>query len=63
MYIAVFLILSGWAISYSSWALVLYALAVLVLFHLRILWHEEPRLAGAFGENWVGYRARVSRWL
>jgi len=63
MYVAVLLILSGWAISYSSWALVLYALAALVLFHLRILWHEEPRLARTFGGNWVGYRARVPRWL
>lgn len=63
MYIAVLLILSGWAIGFRSWPLALYAVVVLVAFHLRIVLHEEPWLARTFGNTWIQYRKRVSRWL
>jgi len=63
MYIAVLLILSGWAIGFRSWPLALYAVVVLVAFHLRIVLHEEPWLARTFGNSWIQYRKRVSRWL
>ncbi len=63
MYVAVFLILSGWAIGFRSWPLALYAVAVLGAFHLRVVLHEEPRLARTFGDAWRQYRTRVSRWL
>jgi hypothetical protein len=42
MYVAVLLILSGWAIGYKSWSLALYTLVMLAVFHLRIVFHEEP---------------------
>lgn len=63
MYIAVFLILSGWAIGFRSWPLALYAVVVLVAFHLRVVLHEEPWLARTFGDAWRQYRTRVPRWL
>jgi protein-S-isoprenylcysteine O-methyltransferase Ste14 len=63
MYVAVLLILSGWAIGFQSWPLALYAVAVLVAFHLRIVLHEEPYLDRTFGDAWIQYRTRVSRWL
>jgi protein-S-isoprenylcysteine O-methyltransferase Ste14 len=63
MYIAVSLILFGWSIGYGSWPMVLYAVAVLVGFHLRVVFHEEPWLAQTFGDSWTQYRTRVSRWL
>jgi protein-S-isoprenylcysteine O-methyltransferase Ste14 len=63
MYVAVLLILSGWAIGFRSWTLAVYAGAVLVAFHLRIVLHEEPWLARTFGDAWMQYRTRVARWL
>jgi protein-S-isoprenylcysteine O-methyltransferase Ste14 len=63
MYIAVLLILSGWAIGFRSWPLALCAVVVLVAFHLRIVLHQEPWLARTFGHTWIQYRKRVSRWL
>jgi protein-S-isoprenylcysteine O-methyltransferase Ste14 len=63
MYVAVLLILSGWAVGFWSRPLTLYAEVVLVVFHLRIVLHEEPWLARTFGDNWIQYRRRVSRWL
>ena len=63
MYVAVVLILSGWAVGFRSWPLALYAIAMLVAFHLRVVLHEEPWLARSFGAAWMQYRQRVPRWL
>ena len=63
MYVGVTLILWGWAIAFGSWALVLYALVVMVAFHLRVLLHEEPFLARTHGRRWDDYRSRVPRWM
>lgn len=63
MYVAVLLILTGWAIGYQSWPMALYAVAVAVVFHLRVVLHEEPWLARTFGDVWTQYQAEVPRWL
>jgi protein-S-isoprenylcysteine O-methyltransferase Ste14 len=63
MYVAVVLILLGWAATFHSWALAVYALAVGVAFHLRVVFGEEPWLARMFGDKWALYKADVPRWL
>jgi protein-S-isoprenylcysteine O-methyltransferase Ste14 len=63
MYVSVSLILLGWAIAYQSPALFVYALAVVIMFHLRVILGEEPWLARTHGDAWLRYRARVPRWL
>ena len=63
MYIAVSLILIGWAVSYRSWTLAMYTLAVMVLFELRVVFGEEPWLDRTHQEEWRRYAARVPRWL
>ena len=63
MYVGVLLILGGWAIGFRSWPLAIYAAAVAVAVHLRVLLHEEPFLARTHGDAWAGYRARVGRWI
>jgi protein-S-isoprenylcysteine O-methyltransferase Ste14 len=55
--------LAGWAVTYASAGLTLYAIVILTVFHLRILWYEEPRLAAGFGAAWIRYRENVRRWL
>jgi protein-S-isoprenylcysteine O-methyltransferase Ste14 len=63
MYLAVSLILIGWAVAFWSRTLAIYAFAVILMFHLRVVLGEEPWLAGTHGEEWRRYRARVPRWL
>lgn len=63
MYVAVLLILLGWAVLFSSRALTAYAFAIAIAFHLRILFHEEPFLARTHGHAWTAYAARVPRWI
>lgn len=63
MYVAVVLILVGWSAAFHSAALALYALAIAVAFHLRVVFGEEPWLARTHGEKWSRYSRQVPRWL
>jgi protein-S-isoprenylcysteine O-methyltransferase Ste14 len=63
MYLAVLLVLWGWALGFRSRAIALYALAVMAVFHLRVVLGEEPWLARTHGEAWARYKAQVPRWL
>jgi protein-S-isoprenylcysteine O-methyltransferase Ste14 len=63
MYIAVLLVLIGWATGFRSRGLAIYAAAIAVAFHLRVILAEEPFLAETHGQQWREYRARVPRWL
>jgi len=63
MYIAVVLVLGGWALGFRSRLLTIYALAVTLAFHLRVVFGEEPWLARTYGEKWANYTAQVPRWL
>jgi protein-S-isoprenylcysteine O-methyltransferase Ste14 len=63
MYIAVVLILWGWALAFQSRPVAIYALCVMLAFHLRVVLNEEPFLARTHGDVWERYRARVPRWL
>lgn len=63
MYVSVSLILLGWAIWFMSATLLWYALGVMLAFHLRVVFFEEPWLERMHGEIWHAYRARVPRWI
>ena len=63
MYVAVVLVLLGWAALFRSSPLLVYALAIAIGFHLRVVFGEEPWLARTHGDPWVRYAGRVPRWL
>jgi protein-S-isoprenylcysteine O-methyltransferase Ste14 len=63
MYVAVTLMLVGWALVFWSRTLAFYAVCVALAFHLRIVFGEEPALARTHGAAWDEYKARVPRWL
>jgi protein-S-isoprenylcysteine O-methyltransferase Ste14 len=63
MYVSVVLVLLGWAISFGSEGLLVYALFMVAAFHLRVVLGEEPWLAHTHGERWTHYAARVPRWF
>lgn len=63
MYVAVLLILCGWALTFPARALWVYAGFVALVFHLRVVFYEEPWLARTHGAAWLAYRARVLRWI
>lgn len=63
MYVAVCIIVVGFALGYHAVALWIYAAIAAVAFHLRVVTYEEPRLARTFGSTWLAYRGRVPRWF
>ena len=63
IYVAMLVIIGGWALFFGSRALVIYLLCMFLLFHVRTLLGEEPWLAREFGPEWNAYRGRVRRWL
>lgn len=63
MYVAVTLILLGWASAFASMALFVYLACVAVAFQLRVVFGEQPWLARMHGEAWGQYAERVPRWL
>ena len=63
MYLGVLTVVVGWAVLHRSAALVLYALAIATLFHLFVVFYEEPHLHRRFGADYERYRADVPRWF
>lgn len=63
MYLGVMTALAGWAILFSSYQVVLYGLAMGVLFHLFVTLVEEPLLKKQFGETYEEYCRKVPRWF
>jgi len=63
MYVAVAIMLLGWTLCFASRGLAIYSTCVIVAFHLRVVFGEEPWLARTHGARWEAYRSRVPRWL
>jgi protein-S-isoprenylcysteine O-methyltransferase Ste14 len=63
MYVAVALVLWGWALAFRSPVLAAYAVGITIAFHLRVVFFEEPWLRRMHGEQWNAYSAEVPRWL
>ena len=63
MYLAVLLVLAGWAIAWQLRTLWIYFGVMCVLFHLRVVLGEEPWLSATHGDEWVRYRRVVPRWI
>jgi protein-S-isoprenylcysteine O-methyltransferase Ste14 len=62
MYNGVLAALVGEAWLFRSTALLAYAVAVFILFHVFVVAYEEPALASQFGESYRRYRHAVPRW-
>ena len=63
MYLGVLSVIAGWAVLFQSASLAAYATFVATLFHLFILFYEEPRLERVFGSQYTSYKSEVGRWL
>jgi protein-S-isoprenylcysteine O-methyltransferase Ste14 len=63
MYVGVITAIAGQAIVYRSRGIVVYALVAALVFHVVVIFLEEPHLAHARGPAYDDYRRRVPRWL
>jgi protein-S-isoprenylcysteine O-methyltransferase Ste14 len=53
----------GPAWMFESLATLWYAVLLLLLFHLFVVFYEEPALGRKFGESYEQYRKSVPRWI
>ena len=63
MYVAIGVILAGEAMLFGSTALIVYAVALMAVFHVFVVSYEEPTLRRLFGSPYDEYCARVPRWI
>lgn len=63
MYISVITMLLGWATTFASPHMFVYALVVAFMFHVRVVFGEEPWLLRTHGQDWLNYERQVPRWL
>jgi len=63
IYVGVSLILCGEVIWSASQTLAIYAIAVLIAFHLFVVLYEEPALRAKFGPSYEAYCRNVPRWI
>lgn len=63
IYLSALLIVCGEAWLFLSTALLLYAGALAVAFHLLVIGYEEPRLRARFTGQYAAYERAVARWV
>ena len=63
MYIGIVLMIFGETVICSSVPLTLYLIVLIVIFHIRVVYYEEPNLRSEFGEKYDDYLISVPRWI
>ncbi len=63
MYVSVGLMIFGYAIVVESRAVAIYGLSLWLLFHLIVVYLEEPHLLKERGPSYADYRRQVPRWI
>ncbi len=63
MYIGGFILLIGFGLYYSSLSILILSVVLFFLFHLFVVFVEEPQLTNRFGESYIKYKESVNRWL
>jgi protein-S-isoprenylcysteine O-methyltransferase Ste14 len=55
--------LVGQGLFFGGWLLFGYAAGIALIFHLFVVFWEEPHLRRKFGADYEDYCGRVPRWL
>jgi protein-S-isoprenylcysteine O-methyltransferase Ste14 len=63
MYVGVILMLIGEAFFFQSGRLCIYSILIFLVFHLFIVFFEEPRLKKDFGAEYDQFCNKVRRWV
>ncbi|OGU77416.1 MAG: hypothetical protein A2V93_09515 [Ignavibacteria bacterium RBG_16_34_14] len=63
MYIGGFILLVGFGLYHHSISILILTVILFFLFHLFVVFVEEPGLERRFGESYIGYKNSVNRWI
>ncbi len=63
MYIGGTVLLTGFSFYHLSISMVIFSLALIFLFHLFVVFVEEPDLERRFGDSYFQYKKSTNRWM
>jgi protein-S-isoprenylcysteine O-methyltransferase Ste14 len=63
MYIGGFILLIGFGLFHLSIAILILSVALILLFHLFVIFVEEPSLERQFGKSYREYKRDTNRWM
>lgn len=63
MYLGGFILLAGFGLYQHSFSILFLLILFIFIFHLFVVFVEEPTLTKQFGESYLDYRKRVNRWI
>ena len=63
MYIGGAIQLAGFGLYHSSLSILILLIALWIVFHLFVLFVEEPSLAKQFSKSYLDYKKNVRRWI
>jgi protein-S-isoprenylcysteine O-methyltransferase Ste14 len=62
MYVGLLTTVVGWSVLSGSLWIYIYAAVLPLVFHLRVVLHEEREMRRLLAEDWEHYRRSVPRW-
>ena len=63
MYIGGFILLIGFGLYHTSISIIILSVMLIGLFHLFVVFVEEPSLERLFGESYMEYKKKINRWI
>ena len=63
MYVGGFILLTGFGLYHTSISIVILSVILIGLFHLFVVFVEEPSLEKLFGKSYLEYKKQVNRWI
>jgi protein-S-isoprenylcysteine O-methyltransferase Ste14 len=63
MYIGGFILLIGFGLFHRSLSILILFIVLFFLFHLFVVFVEEPQLEKRFGKSYIEYKNSVKRWI
>lgn len=63
MYIGGFILLVGFGLYHYSLSILILSVILIVIFHLFVVFYEEPILERQFGKSYAEYKKHINRWI
>jgi protein-S-isoprenylcysteine O-methyltransferase Ste14 len=63
MYIGGFILLIGFSLFHHSTSILILTVVLFCLFHLFVVFVEEPQLEKRFGKSYLEYKNSINRWI
>jgi protein-S-isoprenylcysteine O-methyltransferase Ste14 len=63
MYIGGLILLIGFGLYRHSITILIFSVVYMIIFHLFVVYYEEPTLGKQFGKSYEDYKRKTNRWI